>query len=67
MLNRHRLGTFRIAREADVVIVRDIDKDNNWGSKYFRDIPSALAWARWAQVAKGSRFSHAAPPLPFAA
>jgi len=66
MFSRHRIGTFRIARDANAVVVRDIDKDNNWGCKYFRDAPSALAWARLAQAMKGARVSRMAPP-PFAA
>jgi hypothetical protein len=67
MFSRHRIGTFRIARTPNAVIVHDIDKDNNWGCKYFRDAPSALAWAHWAQGMKAARISHGAPPLPFAA
>jgi hypothetical protein len=67
MLARHRIGTFRIARETNLVIVRDVDKDDNWGCKYFRDAPAALAWAYWAQGMKAARVSHAAAPLPFAA
>ena len=67
MLSRHRIGTFRIARQANAVIVRDIDKDNNWGCKYFRDAPSALAWAYRAQGMKAARVSWVEAPLSFAA
>lgn len=67
MLSHHRIGTFRISLTDNAVLVRDADKFNNWGRKYFADIPAAQAWARWAQSLKAGRVFHAKPFLSFAA
>jgi hypothetical protein len=61
-----RIGTFRISRTQNSVLVRDADKFNNWGCKYFGDVPAARAWARWAQSLKAGRVFHARPVLSFA-
>ena len=67
MLSRYRIGTFRITCTHNAVLVRDANKFNNWGCKYFPDIPAAQAWARWAQSLKAGRAFHAKPVLSFAA
>ena len=66
MFCKHRIGTFRISRNANAVVVRDADKFNNWGRKYFPDIPTAKAWAHWAQSLKAGPVFHAKPALSFA-
>jgi hypothetical protein len=63
----HRIGTFRISRDHKSVVVRDADKFNNWGCKYFADMPSAKAWAHLAQSQKAEPVFHARPILSFAA
>jgi hypothetical protein len=67
MFAQYRIGTFRISRNANGVVVRDADKLNNWGSKYFPDMPTAKAWAHLAQSQKAQRVFHAKPILSFAA
>ena len=52
MFCQYRIGTFRISRNANAVVVRDADKFNNWGSKYFPDMPTAKAWAHLGAVDK---------------
>ena len=67
MFCQYRIGTFRIVRNSNAVVVRDADKFNNWGIKYFPDMPTAKAWAHLAQSQKAERVFHARPILSFAA
>jgi hypothetical protein len=62
----HRIGTFRISRTHNGAMVRDADKFNNWGSKYFDDMRAAMAWAHLAQLQKAARAFHPKPILSFA-
>jgi len=67
MLSHRRIGTFRIARIQDAVLVHDMDPDNNWGQKYFANVRAAQAWARWAQSLKSERGLRDKPNLLLAA
>jgi hypothetical protein len=62
----HRIGTFRISRTHNGAMVRDADKFDNWGSKYFDDMRAAKAWAHLAQLQKAARVFHPKPILSFA-
>lgn len=67
MFRQYRIGTFRIVRTDNGVVVRDADKFNNWGCKYLLDMPAAKAWAHLAQLQKSQRVFHSKPILSFAA
>jgi hypothetical protein len=62
----HRIGTFRISQTHNGAMVRDSDKFNNWGCRYFANVRSAQAWAHLAQSQKAARVFHAKPVLSFA-
>ena len=62
----HRIGTFRISRTHNGAMVRDADKLNNWGCRYFGDMYSAKAWAHLAQSQKAARVFYSKPILSFA-
>ena len=67
MLSHRKIGTFLISRVENGVRVRDVDHFNNWGSKYFPDMPQALQWAHWAQTRKSGPTLLVQPPLSWAA
>jgi hypothetical protein len=67
MSRHHRIGTFRITRVHDQILVRDADKFNNWGRRYFLDMPTALAWARLAQARKAGPTLQSRPVWSLAA
>jgi hypothetical protein len=62
----HRIGTFRISTTHNGAMVRDADKFNNWGCKYFANMRAAKAWAHLAQLQKAARVFHPKPILSFA-
>jgi hypothetical protein len=67
MLDHHKIGTFCITRRHNAVKVRDTDRFNNWGTKYFLDMPTALQWAHLAKLNKSRPEFHARPILSLAA
>ena len=67
MLTHRTIGTFNITRCPGALKVRDKDHFNNWGTKYFPDMPTALQWAHLAKLHKSKPEFHSRPPLSLAA